>query len=93
VCGVLSVVDLGVISGFFASRAASIRQSQEEPEDLRPEIRIAQELRRIGDEFNETYTRRVRTSPHPQRKCNCGDMAPFCTLRYLSPNSALTWCI
>lgn len=37
---------------------ASIRQSQEEPEDLRPEIRIAQELRRIGDEFNETYPRR-----------------------------------
>eukprot|EP00072_Mus_musculus_P032174 XP_006498680.1 PREDICTED: bcl-2-like protein 11 isoform X4 [Mus musculus] len=51
---------------------ASIRQSQEEPEDLRPEIRIAQELRRIGDEFNETYTRRVfandyrEAEDHPQ---------------------------
>uniref|UniRef100_A0ABK0LV30 Bcl2-like 11 n=1 Tax=Rattus norvegicus TaxID=10116 RepID=A0ABK0LV30_RAT len=42
----------------YLSAMASIRQSQEEPEDLRPEIRIAQELRRIGDEFNETYTRR-----------------------------------
>eukprot|EP00073_Rattus_norvegicus_P022487 XP_006235049.2 PREDICTED: bcl-2-like protein 11 isoform X3 [Rattus norvegicus] len=51
---------------------ASIRQSQEEPEDLRPEIRIAQELRRIGDEFNETYTRRAfandyrEAEDHPQ---------------------------
>nr|5VWW_C Chain C, Bcl-2-like protein 11 [Homo sapiens]5VWW_D Chain D, Bcl-2-like protein 11 [Homo sapiens] len=26
--------------------------------DMRPEIRIAQELRRIGDEFNATYARR-----------------------------------
>ncbi|XP_032760069.1 bcl-2-like protein 11 isoform X2 [Rattus rattus] len=42
----------------YLSAMASIRQSQEEPEDLRPEIRIAQELRRIGDEFNETYPRR-----------------------------------
>nr|5VWV_B Chain B, Bcl-2-like protein 11 [Homo sapiens] len=25
--------------------------------DMRPEIRIAQELRRIGDEFNATYAR------------------------------------
>ncbi|XP_051039386.1 bcl-2-like protein 11 isoform X4 [Phodopus roborovskii] len=38
---------------------ASIRQSQEEPADIRPEIWIAQELRRIGDEFNESYRRRV----------------------------------
>ncbi|XP_051000549.1 bcl-2-like protein 11 isoform X3 [Acomys russatus] len=38
---------------------ASIRQSQEEPEGMRPEIWIAQELRRIGDDFNESYTRRV----------------------------------
>nr|AAC23594.1 Bcl-2 related ovarian death gene product BOD-M [Rattus norvegicus] len=51
---------------------ASIRQSQEDPEDLRPEIRIAQELRRIGDEFNETYTRRAfandyrEAEDHPQ---------------------------
>lgn len=45
---------------------------------MRPEIRIAQELRRIGDEFNETYTRRVRTSSHSQ--------ASFLILRYFSPN-------
>ncbi|XP_055471731.1 bcl-2-like protein 11 isoform X3 [Meriones unguiculatus] len=49
---------------------ASIRQSQEEPEDMRPEIWIAQELRRIGDEFNESYTRRVNNyreaEDHPQ---------------------------
>ncbi|XP_076426716.1 bcl-2-like protein 11 isoform X6 [Peromyscus maniculatus bairdii] len=43
---------------------ASIRQSQEEPADVRPEIRIAQELRRIGDEFNESYTRRAEDHPH-----------------------------
>ncbi|GAB1286872.1 Bcl-2-like protein 11 [Apodemus speciosus] len=55
-----------------ARAMASIRQSQEEPEDMRPEIRIAQELRRIGDEFNETYTRRVfvndyrEAEDHPQ---------------------------
>ncbi|KAL6091295.1 hypothetical protein STEG23_006167, partial [Scotinomys teguina] len=42
----------------YLSAMASIRQSQEEPADIRPEIRIAQELRRIGDEFNESYMRR-----------------------------------
>ncbi|XP_028924141.1 bcl-2-like protein 11 isoform X5 [Ornithorhynchus anatinus] len=34
---------------------ASIRQPQSVPEDMRPEIWIAQELRRIGDEFNASY--------------------------------------
>ncbi|XP_077192155.1 bcl-2-like protein 11 isoform X3 [Paroedura picta] len=34
---------------------ASGRQSQSMPEDTRPEIWIAQELRRIGDEFNASY--------------------------------------
>ncbi|XP_051000548.1 bcl-2-like protein 11 isoform X2 [Acomys russatus] len=43
----------------YLSAMASIRQSQEEPEGMRPEIWIAQELRRIGDDFNESYTRRV----------------------------------
>lgn len=43
----------------YLSAMASIRQSQEEPADIRPEIWIAQELRRIGDEFNESYRRRV----------------------------------
>ncbi|XP_021113646.1 bcl-2-like protein 11 isoform X17 [Heterocephalus glaber] len=37
---------------------ASMRQSQAEPPDMRPEIWIAQELRRIGDEFNASYPRR-----------------------------------
>nr|XP_004651819.1 bcl-2-like protein 11 isoform X3 [Jaculus jaculus] len=51
---------------------ASIRQSQEEPTDMRPEIWIAQELRRIGDEFNAYYPRRVflnnyqAAEDHPQ---------------------------
>ncbi|XP_023418768.1 bcl-2-like protein 11 isoform X7 [Cavia porcellus] len=38
---------------------ASMRQSQAGPPHLRPEIWIAQELRRIGDEFNASYPRRV----------------------------------
>lgn len=43
----------------FCSGAASMRQSQALPADLRPEMWIAQELRRIGDEFNASYPRRV----------------------------------
>nr|KAF6269395.1 BCL2 like 11 [Myotis myotis] len=34
---------------------ASMRQSQALPADMRPEMWIAQELRRIGDEFNNSY--------------------------------------
>ncbi|XP_027807900.3 bcl-2-like protein 11 isoform X3 [Marmota flaviventris] len=50
---------------------ASMRQSQAEPADMRPEIWIAQELRRIGDEFNLYYPRRVffnnyQPEDHPQ---------------------------
>ncbi|XP_036912633.1 bcl-2-like protein 11 isoform X4 [Sturnira hondurensis] len=51
---------------------ASMRQSQALPADLRPEIWIAQELRRIGDEFNAYYPRRVflnnyqAAEAHPQ---------------------------
>ncbi|XP_008006559.3 LOW QUALITY PROTEIN: bcl-2-like protein 11 [Chlorocebus sabaeus] len=41
----------------YLSAMASRRQA--EPADMRPEIRIAQELRRIGDEFNAYYARRV----------------------------------
>lgn len=44
---------------FVCSDAASMRQSQAVPADMRPEIWIAQELRRIGDEFNAYYPRRV----------------------------------
>uniref|UniRef100_A0A6I8NRD2 BCL2 like 11 n=1 Tax=Ornithorhynchus anatinus TaxID=9258 RepID=A0A6I8NRD2_ORNAN len=39
----------------YLSAMASIRQPQSVPEDMRPEIWIAQELRRIGDEFNASY--------------------------------------
>ncbi|XP_045684684.1 bcl-2-like protein 11 isoform X8 [Phyllostomus hastatus] len=51
---------------------ASMRQSQALPADLRPEMWIAQELRRIGDEFNAYYPRRVflnnyqAAEAHPQ---------------------------
>ncbi|XP_059973079.1 bcl-2-like protein 11 isoform X4 [Mesoplodon densirostris] len=43
----------------YLSAMASMRQSQAVPADMRPEIWIAQELRRIGDEFNAYYPRRV----------------------------------
>nr|XP_012598239.1 bcl-2-like protein 11 isoform X2 [Microcebus murinus]XP_012598240.1 bcl-2-like protein 11 isoform X2 [Microcebus murinus] len=42
----------------YLSAMASMRQFQAEPADMRPEIWIAQELRRIGDEFNAYYSRR-----------------------------------
>ncbi|XP_064124441.1 bcl-2-like protein 11 isoform X3 [Loxodonta africana] len=42
----------------YLSAMASMRQSQALPADLRPEIWIARELRRIGDEFNAYYPRR-----------------------------------
>ncbi|XP_063504615.1 bcl-2-like protein 11 isoform X8 [Pongo pygmaeus] len=41
----------------YLSAMASMRQA--EPADMRPEIWIAQELRRIGDEFNAYYARRL----------------------------------
>uniref|UniRef100_A0A2K5Q1Y0 BCL2 like 11 n=1 Tax=Cebus imitator TaxID=2715852 RepID=A0A2K5Q1Y0_CEBIM len=43
----------------YLSAMASMRQSQAEPAGMRPEIWIAQELRRIGDEFNAYYPRRI----------------------------------
>ncbi|XP_016071693.1 PREDICTED: bcl-2-like protein 11 isoform X3 [Miniopterus natalensis] len=43
----------------YLNAMASMRQSQALPADLRPEMWIAQELRRIGDEFNAYYPRRV----------------------------------
>ena len=56
------------------SDAASMRQSQAVPADMRPEIWIAQELRRIGDEFNAYYPRRVMMFSLP----------PFSLTPYLS---------
>ncbi|XP_026336071.1 bcl-2-like protein 11 isoform X4 [Ursus americanus] len=56
----------------YLSAMASMRQSQDVPADMRPEIWIAQELRRIGDEFNAYYPRRVflnnyqAAEAHPQ---------------------------
>ncbi|XP_053444684.1 bcl-2-like protein 11 isoform X2 [Nycticebus coucang] len=56
----------------YLSAMASMRQSQADPADLRPEMWIAQELRRIGDEFNAYYPTRVffhnyqAAEDHPQ---------------------------
>uniref|UniRef100_A0A2K6TRQ5 BCL2 like 11 n=1 Tax=Saimiri boliviensis boliviensis TaxID=39432 RepID=A0A2K6TRQ5_SAIBB len=47
----------------YLSAMASMRQSQAEPAGMRPEIWIAQELRRIGDEFNAYYPRRISLPP------------------------------
>uniref|UniRef100_A0AC11DNT9 BCL2 like 11 n=3 Tax=Caprinae TaxID=9963 RepID=A0AC11DNT9_SHEEP len=65
----------------YLSAMASMRQSQAVPADTRPEIWIAQELRRIGDEFNAYYPRRVfvrhqAIEGHPQ-------MVLLRVLRYL----------
>ncbi|XP_076989834.1 bcl-2-like protein 11 isoform X1 [Tamandua tetradactyla] len=48
----------------YLSAMASRRQSRAVPADMRPEIWIAQELRRIGDEFNACYPRRVFWNHH-----------------------------
>ncbi|XP_023778817.1 bcl-2-like protein 11 [Cyanistes caeruleus] len=45
------------------SLAASRWQSQSAAEEVQPEIWIAQELRRIGDEFNASYCPRRVTFP------------------------------
>nr|XP_048315653.1 bcl-2-like protein 11 isoform X5 [Myodes glareolus] len=62
---------------------ASIRQSQEEPADIRPEIWIAQELRRIGDEFNESYTRRVNNYPEAEEHPHHPQMVILQLLRFI----------
>ncbi|XP_057598371.1 bcl-2-like protein 11 isoform X7 [Hippopotamus amphibius kiboko] len=55
----------GAPTSLQTERQASMRQSQAVPADMRPEIWIAQELRRIGDEFNAYYPRRVFLNNHP----------------------------
>ncbi|ELK14836.1 Bcl-2-like protein 11 [Pteropus alecto] len=68
----------------YLSAMASLRQSQALPADLRPETWIAQELRRIGDEFNASYPRRVRAPcsalprrlPGPASLCGSGSDRP-----------------
>ncbi|XP_040123477.1 bcl-2-like protein 11 isoform X4 [Oryx dammah] len=72
----------GAPTSLQTERQASMRQSQAVPADTRPEIWIAQELRRIGDEFNAYYPRRVfvghrAAEDHPQ-------MALLRVLRYLA---------
>nr|XP_048315652.1 bcl-2-like protein 11 isoform X4 [Myodes glareolus] len=67
----------------YLSAMASIRQSQEEPADIRPEIWIAQELRRIGDEFNESYTRRVNNYPEAEEHPHHPQMVILQLLRFI----------
>ncbi|XP_070330149.1 bcl-2-like protein 11 isoform X5 [Odocoileus virginianus] len=65
----------------YLSAMASMRQSQAVPADTRPEIWIAQELRRIGDEFNAYYPRRVLV--RPQAVGGLPQMVLFRVLRYI----------
>ncbi|XP_038187049.1 bcl-2-like protein 11 isoform X4 [Arvicola amphibius] len=67
----------------YLSAMASIRQSQEEPADIRPEIWIAQELRRIGDEFNESYARRVNNYPEAEEHAHHPQMVILQLLRFI----------
>lgn len=56
-CILIARSTFGKFSKFlcFCSDAASRWQYRSIPEDMQPEIWIAQELRRIGDEFNASY--------------------------------------
>lgn len=54
---------LWVPSSPFSPPAASQGQSRSPAEEVQPEIWIAQELRRIGDEFNASYGPRRVTFP------------------------------
>lgn len=69
-------------------RAASLRQSQALPADLRPETWIAQELRRIGDEFNASYHAGYEPPP-PPRPIACQGQHPRATLEVTGPTP--TW--
>ncbi|XP_032208673.1 bcl-2-like protein 11 isoform X1 [Mustela erminea] len=61
---------------------ASRRQSQAVPADMRPEMWIAQELRRIGDEFNAYYPRRVFLNNYPAAEAH-PQMIILRLLRYI----------
>ncbi|XP_070330161.1 bcl-2-like protein 11 isoform X6 [Odocoileus virginianus] len=71
----------GAPTSLQTERQASMRQSQAVPADTRPEIWIAQELRRIGDEFNAYYPRRVLV--RPQAVGGLPQMVLFRVLRYI----------
>ncbi|XP_020843411.1 bcl-2-like protein 11 isoform X10 [Phascolarctos cinereus] len=62
---------------------ASMRQSQSIPADMRPEIWIAQELRRIGDEFNAYYPRRGFLDNNYQAAGDHHQMVILRLLRYI----------
>ncbi|XP_045406045.1 bcl-2-like protein 11 isoform X5 [Lemur catta] len=66
---------------------ASMRQFQAEPADMRPEIWIAQELRRIGDEFNAYYPRRVFLNNYQEAE----DLPQMVILRLLRYLVRLVW--
>uniref|UniRef100_A0A8C2UZN9 Bcl-2-like protein 11 n=2 Tax=Chinchilla lanigera TaxID=34839 RepID=A0A8C2UZN9_CHILA len=72
----------GALTSLQTEPQASMRQSQAEPPDLRPEIWIAQELRRIGDEFNASYPRRVFLN-HYQAAEDQPQMVILRLLRYI----------
>ncbi|XP_061287429.1 bcl-2-like protein 11 isoform X8 [Bos javanicus] len=69
----------GAPTSLQTERQASMRQSQAVPADTRPEIWIAQELRRIGDEFNAYYPRRYRISIQELRTLRILSLAPLHT--------------
>ncbi|XP_036606703.1 bcl-2-like protein 11 isoform X3 [Trichosurus vulpecula] len=72
----------------YLSAMASMRQSQSIPADMRPEIWIAQELRRIGDEFNASYPRRGFLDNNYQAG---GDQHQMVILRLLRYIIRLVW--
>ncbi|XP_059747092.1 bcl-2-like protein 11 isoform X9 [Bos taurus] len=73
----------GAPTSLQTERQASMRQSQAVPADTRPEIWIAQELRRIGDEFNAYYPRRYRISIQELRTLRILLLAPLHTFRWV----------
>ncbi|XP_024432472.2 bcl-2-like protein 11 isoform X1 [Desmodus rotundus] len=66
----------------YLNAMASLRQSQALPADLRPEMWIAQELRRIGDEFNAYYPRRVFLNNYQAAEAH-PEMVVLRLLRYI----------
>ncbi|KAM9584945.1 bcl-2-like protein 11 isoform 7-T8 [Trichechus inunguis] len=77
----------GAPTSLLTEPQASMRQSQAVPADLRPEIRIAQELRRIGDEFNASYPRRVFLNNYQA----AGNHPEVVILRLLRSLARLVW--
>ncbi|XP_059044391.1 bcl-2-like protein 11 isoform X9 [Mustela lutreola] len=72
----------GAPTSLQTEQQASRRQSQAVPADMRPEMWIAQELRRIGDEFNAYYPRRVFLNNYPAAEAH-PQMIILRLLRYI----------